>query len=461
MKNTSVISVYSLVLFISVIIFLMLILSGCDPGINRSIQGESASRKWTILIYMAADNDLEAAAISDFNELEAVNYGNAPVTVLVLLDRSPDNDTSNGDWSDTRMFEVKSNPSHYSSALVSKRLDCPELGLSKTTETELDTSNPLVLSRAIDFAKRVYPAEHYALFIWGHGTGWRSSSGGSLGPSPSKAFAFDDTSGSYMTLPDLGRAVAGKDISVIGFDTCFASLLEVVYQVREDCELFVGSESAILSTGWDYTTLFTDFLKKPDLSVSDLGNSIQYQFSRQYAGSNDIVISQIRTRYVDDLFAKFEEFAGAVADAIITPQERDLVLSQILNETENYYFTIFPCDLYADIFDLSVKISDIRSGISDDADIQSRIADTAANLQQAICTAVVSSWSKNGASGRLGVYVTPLQGIKIPAAAHAPEYFRGSAAMNKSAFVENSQHWVPNSVPQSSSLLDKLFYWKY
>jgi hypothetical protein len=34
-------------------------------------------------------------------------------------------------------------------------------------------------------------------------------------------------------------------------------------------------------------------------------------------------------------------------------------------------------------------------------------------------------------------------------------------AIDKSAFVEDSQHWTPNAVPRNDSLLDKLFYWTY
>jgi hypothetical protein len=61
----------------------------------------------------------------------------------------------------------------------------------------------------------------------------------------------------------------------------------------------------------------------------------------------------------------------------------------------------------------------------------------------------------------MGVHVIPLQGIAVPAAAHELAYIRGSKSIDKSRFVENSRHWVPNSVPQSDSLLDKLFYWIY
>ena len=455
--------------------FVLVILTGCFQPVNSGTQGgpyqsaanegeqsgSASGRKWTFVIYMAADNDLESAAIADLIELEAIQYGIAPISILVLMDRSPGYDMTNGNWSDTRLFEVKTDPNGLNGTIISTRLDCPELGLSKNTETELNTADPMVLSRLIDFAKRAYPAEDYALFIWGHGTGWRG--GQSIGPlsEPLKAIAFDDTQGQYMSLPSFGRAVAGKELSVIAFDTCYAAILEVAYQVRNDAKLFVGSEGEILSTGWDYTALFTDFIGKSSLSIGNLGNSIQKQFSEQYAGLSNATISQIQLSQVDNLFAKFDGFAGAVAGAMITVAARNIALTEILNNVESYFFTSFPSDLYVDIFDFSQKIVAKNTAITSNTAEQAAILAAANELEDALIAAVPLSWAKNGSSKKMGIHLIPLQGIAVPAAMHELAYVKGSMAIDKSAFVEDSQHWAPNFIPQSGSLLDKLFYWTY
>jgi len=434
---------------------------GCEP-INVGTQGDgSGGRKWTFIIYMAADNDLEASAIADFNELEAADLGGAPVTVLVLLDRNPGHDMTNGNWSDTRAFEVKADSKGLSSTIISTRLDCPELGLTRDTETELNMANPLVLSNFINFAKRAYPAQKYALFIWGHGTGWRGGSQNNSIPMPIKAVAIDDTQGQYMSLPSFGKAIAGKGMSVIGFDTCYAAILEVAYQIRNDAELFVGSQGEILSTGWDYYTLFNDFLRKPNLTTADLGNSIQYQFSTQYAGISNATISQINLSQVNNLFVKFNTFAGTIANAISDEPARATVLDQILNNVESYYFTSFPSDLYIDISDFSKKITAISANITSDTNMQNSIAAAGHELDNALTAAIPSSWARNGTSNKIGIHFIPIQGKAVPCASHEPAYIRGSVHLDKSAFVEDSLHWVPNAVPKSDSFLDKLFYWIY
>jgi len=427
----------------------------------KDSQGSSEKRKWTFIIYMSADNDLEAAAIADFNELEAVNYGASPISILVLLDRHSSYDMTNGNWSDTRLFEIKSDPGGLTPTIRSSRLDCPELGLSKDTETELNTSDPLVLSRLLDFAKRAYPAEQYALFIWGHGTGWRGGANNNSLPEPVKAVAFDDTDRQYMSLPSFGRAVAGKGLSLIAFDTCYGALLEVAYQIRNDAMLFVGSEGEILSTGWDYTALFTDFIHKQNLSVSNLGNAIQNQFSEHYASLNNATISQIQLPQINNLFSRFNDFSGVVAETIADEPAKNAVLNQILHNVESYFFTSFPSDMYIDVFDFTKKTAAIRELITSDEDQQMKILESANKLEEALSLAVPSSWAKNGTSKKIGVHVIPLQGIAVPAARHELAYIRGSMAIDKSAFVEDSQHWVPNAVPKNDSLLDKLFYWTY
>jgi hypothetical protein len=430
-------------------------------NLNTDDQGTSVKRKWTFLVYMAADNDLESASIADLNELEAVQNNTGAVSILVLLDRNPGYDMTNGNWSDTRLFEVKADPNGLTSTITSTRLDCPELGLTKDSETELNTADPLVLSRFIDFAKRAYPAEHYALFIWGHGTGWRGGYNNNSLPEPHKAIAFDDTHGQYMSLPSFGRAIAGKGLSVIGFDTCYGALLELVYQIRNDAQLFIGSEGEILSTGWDYTALFTEFLSKTNLSIDNLGNAIQNQFTAQYSGVNKAAISQINLSKVNDLFLEFNNFTGNLAEIITTEKARDVVLNQILHNVESYHFTSFPADLYIDVFDFCQKIASIRDSITQDTNEQDAIFSAATELEAALTLAIPSSWAKNGTSKKLGVHVIPLHGMAVPASVHELAYVRGSIAIDKNDFVEDSQHWVPNAVPQNGSLLDKLFYWVY
>ena len=52
---------------------------------DTSLSAEFSERSWTIVVYMAADNDLEAAAILDINEMEAADFKSGGLTVLALI----------------------------------------------------------------------------------------------------------------------------------------------------------------------------------------------------------------------------------------------------------------------------------------------------------------------------------------------------------------------------------------
>jgi hypothetical protein len=216
-----------------------------------------------------------------------------------------------------------------------------------------------------------------------------------------------------------------------------------------------------MSTGWDYTALFNGFLSKPNLAISDLGNAIQNQFSNQYAALSNATISQIQLSQVNNLFNKFNDFSGAVAAAMTTEPAKNAVLNRILHDVESYYFTSFPSDMYIDISDFAKKISEIKGSITSNSAQQNVISNAAVKLEEALALAVPSSWAKNGTTKKMGVHVIPLQGMATPASTHGSAYVRGNNGIDKSAFVETSEHWVPNNVPKSDSLLDKLFYWTY
>ncbi|MEM9777369.1 MAG: hypothetical protein AAF902_22515, partial [Chloroflexota bacterium] len=55
---------------------------------------------WTILIYIAADNSLDEAAIFNLNQMEAADFGD-DIQVIVQLDRAADKP-----WSDTRRYRI-------------------------------------------------------------------------------------------------------------------------------------------------------------------------------------------------------------------------------------------------------------------------------------------------------------------------------------------------------------------
>ena len=65
-----------------------------------------ARAKWTVMVYISGDNNLEDYVVKDI-ELELAPTGSsANVQVVALADRGPGYDTSYGDWQTTKLFHV-------------------------------------------------------------------------------------------------------------------------------------------------------------------------------------------------------------------------------------------------------------------------------------------------------------------------------------------------------------------
>ena len=142
---------YFLFLFIPLILFC----SCANQSEKIELNEKNENKDLTLMVYMAADNDLERYALENLKSMERAEFEN--INVLVLLDRAEGYDETDGDWTDTRLFEVCHDKSD-SSLISSKRLDCPGLGLKADVETELDMSNSSVLKTFIEFGKTKYQA---------------------------------------------------------------------------------------------------------------------------------------------------------------------------------------------------------------------------------------------------------------------------------------------------------------
>ena len=152
--------------------------------------GESTPQiEWTIMVYMDGDNNLEGAGIADINEMEEVGSTN-DINIVVQFDRTPGWDSTNGDWNTTRRYYIEqdTDTSTISSTLIS------DLG-------ELNMGDPNTLSNFVIWAIQNYPADHYALIIWDHGSGWKSED-----INFAKSCCEDETDGDELTITELRTA---------------------------------------------------------------------------------------------------------------------------------------------------------------------------------------------------------------------------------------------------------------
>ena len=105
--------------------------------------------KWTFMVYMAGDNNLDGAALRDIEEMARAG-STKEVYILVQLDRIEDNLT--------RRFRITQGGGF--------KTDCLE------SFGDTNTGDPQILYDFVKWAADNHPADRYALILWNHGSGW-------------------------------------------------------------------------------------------------------------------------------------------------------------------------------------------------------------------------------------------------------------------------------------------------
>ncbi len=251
--------------------------------------------KWTVMVYMAGDNNLDGAALRDIKEMAQVG-STKDVNVLVQLDRLEDKKT--------RRFLITKGGGY--------ERDCLE------TFGETNTGDPMVLEDFLTWSTERYPADRYFLILWNHGGGWwedgrsraaalkspgarsRASlfhySTNATGHSTHRSICYDDTSGGdALDNSELKNVLAnvcaatGKKIDILGMDACLMTMVEVAWQLRDSVEILVGSEIEEPNDGWPYAEILQFLTAKPKSKTHIVAKEVVKQYVASYRDQGETV----------------------------------------------------------------------------------------------------------------------------------------------------------------------------
>ncbi|MCR4742534.1 MAG: hypothetical protein K5866_06670 [Treponema sp.] len=437
--------------------------------IDGDFQESGDERLWSILIYMAADNNLEAAAIEDLCELESSKINSNKVSLFALIDRNPNYDSSNDNWTGSRMYKISTGNAAGSKVIKSTEISCENIGLIAGQNSELDMSSTYVLSGALEYIMSRYPAENYALIVWGHGTGWRSQNQSEeFDQGLFKGFCSDASSDCIMTLYQfsdaLKTALGQRKLDFLGFDTCYGGEIEILYQLRDSAQYLAGSEGLIAFSGWDYKYLFDYFEDQGIYSRESLAQSTVEQFKEKYAYTNRASIIVSDQSYVSDYTETFNEFSAFVANKIsnleIQQEVFDILYSGKPCTTEKYTYGKENYDVYLDVSSMIENLNDYftKSGnLSQSEKNELKVLyEKFIELDKKI---FLESWASDREKGGAGVYFSTLSANGLLATSH-PEAYISDSTYYQIDFVKDCKGYVPLK-NTGESLLDKLFYTQF
>lgn len=305
----------------------------CNSGYSKL---SSVEADWTFLVYIAANNNLRRYAIDNVYQMTRVG-SNEHVNVIILLDE----------------YEEKK--------LARYRITFD--GIVK--ESEITNSNAAItgtkesLYDFVDWTVKKYPANHYCLVLWNHGSGIKDPSmwGRYItsyrddffkqGPNnhltidrtprdfkaedcsryiTDRGICFNDTYNTYLTNQDLvevldkvyTKVLRSRKLDIICMDACLMAMVEMASQISPYVNYFVASQEVEPGSGYNYALVLSPFIDKT-LSPSAFAEYIVHAYALNYESRYaDYTQSAMNLDFTDSLDEAMSELAAAFTYMLTT-----------------------------------------------------------------------------------------------------------------------------------------------
>jgi hypothetical protein len=195
------------------------------------------AKKWTVMVYMAADTDdeLDGLAVQDLREMEQVGT-NDHLNIVVQINRR---------WPGTPQLYVieKSDDDSRSVLKQNRKGDVPSLNMADGR-----TLSKFLERIANDHA---FDADHYCLVLWGHAFGL------GFGRHHGDPLSLDELKGALDNFADArGKKRGDKQLlELLGINACAMSYVEAAFQLHASARYMVASQISVPLTGWPFESI--------------------------------------------------------------------------------------------------------------------------------------------------------------------------------------------------------------
>lgn len=386
-----------------------------------------SSAEWTVMVYMNGKNNLEGAALANFQQMATVASSDK-VKIVAELGRPVTNHSgAAGAWGGIMRFYIAS-PNM-------QPLPSEAINPNDPAVRNADMGSAKTLSDFVSWSKSNYPAKRYLLIIWNHGQGWRLemaytdavamrafappsnrlalnelTAKSNMGRSPSskgpnqpllggyRSVSFDEDTGNFLFNRDIETVLQGNPVDVIGFDACLMSMVESAYAFRKVATVFVGSEELVPNDGWPYDSWLSALKAAPEMDPPTLGAALVDSYAQYYGNSGNATLSAIDLTSLPNFITALNSFAVLAKGKF--PSDRvnwEHSRTQLLNFGDWYTDSWAICSDANVIrfhgIDLGALLDNVQSSTSDDD-----LSHSAANVRQAMQAVILRKYASSASN---------------------------------------------------------------
>jgi hypothetical protein len=302
-----------------------LILTACLPG--SATVTPPAKARWTLMLYMSGDNDLEEYVVDDIENELAPTGSSLDVQVVALADRGPGYDTSYGDWQTTKLFHVTQ-------------------GMTAASENALadwgerNFGEPQTLIDFVTWTRANYPADHYALYFWGHGWNWHPG-----------YVMWDDTSADSLDYEEQKTALSDLGfIDVVGFDGCNMASIEIFDLWHGHATAVTTSQEYVGGEGLQYDQILAQLAANPDMTADQLAVASSQSATEDKTWSAVAVDSRL-----DALLTAMDQWSIALEQGLDANRKK---YEQAFTATSSFWQAPMDKDLYDMASEIENNVTD-------------------------------------------------------------------------------------------------------
>jgi len=305
------------------------------PIVKSSIEASKGEKDWTLILYISADNDLRNFAIRNIKQMAKIG-SNQNINIVVHLDIK-----LSGNKKATKRYYIDKNKIIH-------------VNSQDQHSQRMDSGSPKTLISCCKWAINNFPAKHYGLILWNHGTGALDPRRGrvirladlftfnpeinkveldrsinfmeflSRKTDSNRGICWDDTTGNYLTNQDLDHALGviyknilkKKKLDFIAFDACLMQMIEVASIIKKYANIMIASQEVILGTGFNYVETLKPF-QTQSLTTQEFAKHIIKSYEKTYSRvTNDFTLSALDLSMMEKLEENLDDVAKTLVFAL-------------------------------------------------------------------------------------------------------------------------------------------------